>query len=358
MIRIGITHGDFNGVGYEVILKTLEEQYVCESFVPILYGSSKVAAFHRKTLELSNATIKNITTPEEASSGVINVINCISDDAKVEFGVSSTLAGEAAFLALDRCVSDYEKGLIQAIVTAPINKNNIQSDRFDFPGHTEYFEKRLGKGRSSLMILAHDCLKVALVTTHVPIDQVAPLITTHSVRSKIESFHNSLKFDFAIPTPKIAVLGLNPHAGDHGVIGSQDDQIISPAIKEAAAKGILCYGPYPADGFFGSGSFAGFDGVLAMYHDQGLIPFKLLAMEEGVNFTACLPVVRTSPAHGTAYDIAGEGIASESSFRAALFMALDVVKSRKQYREIHSNPLRKLYFEKGGDTDISSLISD
>lgn len=358
MIRIGITHGDINGVGYEVILKTLEESHIFESCIPIIYGSSKLAAFHRKTLESSNVSIKVIASPEEASTGVVNVINCVGDDVKVEFGISTPVAGAAAFASLDRCAKDYEEGKLSAIVTAPINKKNIQSEEFDFPGHTEYLEKRLGKGRKSLMILAHGNLRVALVTAHVPLRQVAQLITQEAVKQKIDAFNNSLRFDFGIPKPMIAVLGLNPHSGDHGVIGNEDDTVIAPAIKEMTAKGVLCFGPYPADGFFGSGNFAKFDGILSMYHDQGLTSFKLLAMEDGVNYTACLPIVRTSPAHGTAYDIAGQNKASESSFRAALFMAIDIVRSRRQYRDIHANPLRKQYFERGNDADVSALNMD
>ena len=357
MIRIGITHGDINGISYEVILKTLEEPHVFDVCIPIIYGSSKIAGFHRKALNINNVNIKVINSPDEAIPGAVNIVNCINEELKVEYGNSTAQAGEAAYAALERCTKDFSEGLIHAIVTGPINKNNIHSANFNFPGHTEYIEERLGKGRKSLMILAHERVKVALATAHVPISMVPSMITPELLTQKIETFNLSLKTDFSIQKPMIAVLGLNPHAGDGGVLGKEDMEIILPTIQELNKKGILCYGPYPADGFFGSGNFAKFDGILAMYHDQGLAPFKLLAMEDGVNITAGLPVVRTSPAHGTAYDIAGQGIASESSFRSALFMAIDVVNSRKQYKEMRANPLRKQFFERGSDADVSTLIS-
>ena len=270
-IRVGITQGDINGVGYEVILKTFSDPVMLELCTPIIYGSPKVAAYHRKSLDLPTNFIE-----------------------------------------------EYKEGMIDVIVTAPINKHTIQSEEFAFPGHTEYIEQKLGDGEKALMILMKDDFRVALVTGHIPVKEIAGSITKELIQEKLKIFNRSLKQDFAISAPRIAVLSLNPHAGDGGLLGTEEQEIIIPAINEMAAKGMLCYGPYPADGFMGSDNFTHFDGILAMYHDQGLAPFKALAMDEGVNYTAGLPVIRTSPAHGTAYDIAGKGIASEDSFRQAI----------------------------------------
>ena len=243
------------------------------------------------------------------------------------------------------------------IVTAPINKHTIQSEEFAFPGHTEYIEQKLGDGEKALMILMKDDFRVALVTGHIPVKEIAGSITKELIQEKLKIFNRSLKQDFAIGAPRIAVLSLNPHAGDGGLLGTEEQEIIIPAINEMVAKGILCYGPYPADGFVGSDNFTHFDGILAMYHDQGLAPFKALAMDEGVNYTAGLPVIRTSPAHGTAYDIAGKGIASEDSFRQAIYVAIDVFRNRQREKEAHANPLRKQYYEKRDDSDKLKLDS-
>ena len=267
----------------------------------------------------------------------------------------SAQAGEAAFLALEAATADLQAGLIDAIVTAPINKYTIQSDKFDFPGHTEYFEKKTGNGQKSLMILLNDLIRVALVTTHLPLSKVPSMITRENILEKLTIFNRSLHEDFRIEKPRIAVLSLNPHAGEDGLLGTEEKEIIIPTLKEAENQGILCFGPYAADGFFGSGHFAQFDGVLAMYHDQGLAPFKTLAMEDGVNFTAGLPIVRTSPAHGTAYDITGQNKASEESFRHALYLAIDVTNNRVQHAADHANPLRKQYFDKSGDREVLDL---
>ena len=245
--------------------------------------------------------------------------------------------------------------MIDVIVTAPINKHTIQSEGFSFPGHTEYIEERLGNGSKSLMILMKDDFRVALVTGHIPVCEIASSITKELIQDKLTIFHQSLKQDFGIGAPRIAVLALNPHAGDEGLLGTEEQEIIIPAIQEMAAKGMLCYGPYSADGFMGSGNFTHFDGVLAMYHDQGLAPFKALAMDEGVNYTAGLPVVRTSPAHGTAYDIAGKGLACEDSFRQAVYVAIDVFRNRQRDKAAHANPLRKQYYEKRDDSDKLKL---
>ena len=321
-IRVGITHGDINGVGYEVILKTFAEPEMMELCTPVVYGSPKVAAYHRKAMDIS-ANFSIINSAKEIQDGRLNVLNCTAEELKVELGKPTAEAGKAALDALERALSDYREGGIDVLVTAPINKHTIQSETFHFPGHTEYIEERVGDGNKSLMILMKNDFRVALVTGHV-----------------------------------IAVFSLNPHAGDNGLLGTEEQDVIIPAMEELKAKGIQCFGPYPADGFMGAGNFTHFDGIMAMYHDQGLAPFKALAMDEGVNYTAGLPIVRTSPAHGTAYDIAGQGVASEDSFRQAIYIAIDVFRNRCMEREISANPLRKQYYEKRDDSDKLKLDAE
>ena len=353
-IKIGITQGDINGVGYEVILKTFSEPGMLELCTPIIYGSPKVAAYHRKSLDLpTNFSIVN--SASEASDDRLSVVNCTDDEVKVEFAKADPEAGKAALGALEKAIEEYKAGLIDVIVTAPINKHTIQSEGFAFPGHTEYIEEKLGNGAKSLMILMKDDFRVALVTGHIPVSAIASTITKELIKEKITLFNRSLKFDFGIGAPRIAVLALNPHAGDEGLLGHEEQTIITPAIDEMVAQGVLCCGPYPADGFMGSGNYMHFDGVLAMYHDQGLAPFKALAMEQGVNYTAGLPVVRTSPAHGTAYDIVGKGVACEDSFRQAVYVAIDVFRNRLFEKAAHANPLRKQYYEKRDDSDKLKL---
>ena len=267
------------------------------------------------------------------------------------------ICGKAALAALERALADYREGLFDVLVTAPINKHTIQSDAFHFPGHTEYIEERVGEGQKALMILLKGDFRVALVTGHVPVRDIAGELTKELIMEKMEIFHRSLKKDFGIDNPRIAVFSLNPHAGDNGLLGTEEQEVIIPAMKEMIARGVQCFGPYPADGFMGSGNYTHFDGILAMYHDQGLAPFKALAMDEGVNFTAGLPIVRTSPAHGTAYDIAGKGIASEDSFRQAVYVAMDVFRNRAWEKEISARPLRKQYYEKRDDSDKLKLDS-
>ena len=343
-IRIGITQGDINGVGYEVILKAFADPVMLELCTPIIYGSPKVAAYHRKSLDLpTNFSIVN--SASEAAHNRLSVVNCTDDEVKVEFSKPDPEAGKAALGALEKAIEEFKEGLIDVIVT----------EGFSFPGHTEYIEERLGNGSKSLMILMKDDFRVALVTGHIPVREIASSITKELIQDKLTIFHQSLKQDFGIGAPRIAVLALNPHAGDEGLLGTEEQEIIIPAIQEMAAKGMLCYGPYPADGFMGSGNFTHFDGVLAMYHDQGLAPFKALAMDEGVNYTAGLPVVRTSPAHGTAYDIAGKGLACEDSFRQAVYVAIDVFRNRQRDKAAHANPLRKQYYEKRDDSDKLKL---
>ena len=353
-IKIGITQGDVNGIGYEVILKTFDEPEMLELCTPIIYGSPKIMTYHRKALNLETS-FSIINSASEAQHGRINVVNCNDDEVKVELGKPSKESGKAAFDALEKAMSEYKDNLYDVLVTAPIHKQMIQSEGFTFSGHTEYIEQSVGEGAKALMILASERLRVALVTSHIPVAKVASVITKELIEEKLRLFDTSLKADFRINDPRIAVLSLNPHAGDGGVIGTEEETIITPAIKEMNEQGILCYGPYPTDGFFGNGTFSRFDGVLAMYHDQGLTPFKVLAMDEGVNFTAGLPIVRTSPDHGTAFDIAGKGEASENSFRQAVYMAIDILRNRKSYAEATQNPLRKLYFEKRDDSDRLKL---
>ncbi|NDV58320.1 4-hydroxythreonine-4-phosphate dehydrogenase PdxA [Bacteroides sp. 519] len=353
-IRVGISQGDINGVGYEVILKTFADNAMLELCTPIIYGSPKVAAYHRKSLDLpTNFSI--INSASEASYNKLSIINCTGDEIKVEYSKPDVEAGKAALSALEKALEDYRAGLIDVLVTAPINKHTIQSESFSFPGHTEYIENAVGDGNKSLMILMKGDFRVALVTGHIPLKDVAPTVTKELIQEKIQIFHNTLRQDFGIGSPRIAILSLNPHAGDEGVIGMEEQEIIIPAIEEMVAQNILCYGPYPADGFMGSGNFTNFDGILAMYHDQGLVAFKTVAMEDGVNFTAGLPIVRTSPAHGTAYDIAGKGEASEDSFRQAIYVAIDVFRNRLRDAEAHKNPLRKQYYEKRDDSDKLKL---
>lgn len=339
-IIIGITHGDINGIGYEVILKTLADARMLETFIPVIYGSHKVAAYHRKNIDLQGFNLNVINSLEEVNPKRVNIINCVDDDIKVDLGVSTADAGKAALAALERATEDLKSGALQALVTAPINKKNIQSPTFHFPGHTEYLEEKFGTGSPALMMLVNDVMRVAVVTGHIPVSKISTELTEKLIVEKLTVFNESLKKDFSIGRPRIAVLGLNPHAGDNGVIGNEEQTVIIPAMKKAGSQGIICVGPYPSDGFFGSGNFDKFDGVLAMYHDQGLIPFKTVSMDTGVNFTAGLPVIRTSPDHGTAYDIAGKNLASEESFRQALYLAYDVYQSRINDAEIKANPLK------------------
>jgi len=347
-IRVAITQGDTNGVGYEVILKAFQDPAILELCTPIIYGSPKIAAYHKKALNLET-TFSIINKAEDARDGRLNLLACHDDETKVELGQPSAEAGQAAFRALDRAMADYRNGLYDVLVTAPINKATIQSPGFHFPGHTEYIETSLGDGKKALMILMNETLRVALVTTHLPIKDIAKAISKEAIIEKATIFHQALRRDFRISCPRIAVLSLNPHAGDNGLLGAEEKDIIKPAIEQLAEGGIQAFGPYAADGFFGSGSYNYFDGVLAMYHDQGLAPFKTIALDNGVNYTAGLPIVRTSPDHGTAYDIAGQGKADENSLRQAIYTAIDIWRNRQNYDEPLKNPLPKLFHEKRED---------
>lgn len=355
LIRVGITQGDTNGIGYEVILKALQNQQMTELFTPVVYGSAKTASYHRKALELQPVSMNVIRNSADIKDGVNNLVEVANEEVKVELGVSSEIAGRAAFDALERAVTDLKQGYIDVLVTAPINKKNIQSEQFTFPGHTEYLEASIGDGDKALMILFSDKIRVALVTTHVPVSRIGEYITKEAVLDKLFAFNRSLKSDFGIVRPRIAVLSLNPHAGDGGLLGKEEQEVIAPAIAEAVEKKVVAFGPYAADGFFGNEMYKHFDGVLAMYHDQGLAPFKTIAMESGVNFTAGLPYVRTSPDHGTGYDIAGKNEANEQSMREAIYAAIDIYRNRCNYAEMTQNPLRRMYFDKSGDKEVLDL---
>lgn len=338
-IVVGITHGDINSISYEVIIKALMDTRILDSFVPVVYGSPKVAAYHRKALNIENFNFNTIKSVEEAGAKRISIINCIDENIRVELGKSSEAAGEASLMALDVACQDLADGKIDVLVTGPFNKHNMQSGKFSFPGHTEFLESRFGS-KGALMFMVNDFFRIGVVTGHVSLLKVSEYITRDSVLNKIRIMNASLIEDFNIRKPRIAVFGLNPHAGDNGLLGDEEQTQITPAIEAAHEEGILAFGPFPADGFFGSGNFSKFDGILAMYHDQGLIPFKAMSPDGGVNYTAGLPIVRTSPAHGTAYDIAGKGEASADSFRKAIYLACDIYKNRNQHRELVSNPLK------------------
>lgn len=355
-IRVGITQGDINGIGYEVIIKSLTDPRMFELCTPIVYGSPKVAAYHKKVLNAETFNFYQVRSAVEADHSKVNIINCCDDNIRVELGKGSAAAGEASFQALEQAVADLKADLIDVLVTAPVNKENIQSEQFNFPGHTEYFAQHFDV-ENPLMLLVSDNLKVGVVTGHVPIKSVSDFITKDVIVSKLKVLHHSLVVDFACTNPRIAVLGLNPHAGDNGVIGNEENEIILPAIRKATELGITALGPYPADGFFGSGQYAKFDAILAMYHDQGLIPFKALTFDGGVNYTAGLPIVRTSPGHGTAFDIAGEDKASPDSFAQALYYAIDIYRNRSNYEEASSNPLQKYEIHANGESDHVDLTA-
>jgi 4-hydroxythreonine-4-phosphate dehydrogenase len=338
-IIAGISHGDINGIGYEVIIKALSDPMINEICTPVVYGSPKVAAYHRKALNINNFSFNNIRTPEEAHSKKANMINCLSDDIRVELGKSTPQGGEAALSSLERAVEDLKNGKIDVLITAPIDKHNIQSESFNFKGHTEYLKSK-GGSEDVLMFMIGESMRIGIATGHIPLSKVSEEITVDTLMHKLRLMNQSLILDFGIRKPRIAVLGLNPHAGDNSLLGSEEAEIISPAIEKSKKEGILTFGPFPADGFFGAGSFTKFDGILAMYHDQGLTPFKALTFDSGVNFTAGLPFVRTSPNHGTAFAIAGKGEASENSFRQAIYLACDIFRNRQINNELNRNPLR------------------
>ena len=338
-VRVAITQGDINGIGYEIIFKTLADPKVVELYTPVIYGSSKVAAYHRKALNIPNFSLNSTKSGEEAHSKRVNIVNCLDDNVRVELGKATEDGGQSAFVALQKAVDDLKNGHVDVLVTAPINKNATYSEDFNFPGHTEYLAEQFNS-KSHIMLMVSSKLKVGVVTGHVPLKDVPEQLTMEKVLDKIRVLDKTLKIDFTIRKPRIAVLGVNPHAGDEGLLGDEEINIIKPAIEVAREEGIMALGPYPADGLFGSGDVGRFDAVLAMYHDQGLAPFKSIAFSEGVNFTGGLPVVRTSPDHGTAFEIAGENKADESSFREAVYLAIDVFNRRNMHSEISADPLK------------------
>jgi len=339
LIKVGITHGDINGIGYEIIIKSFATSYLQELCIPVVYGASKVASYHKKAVDVKDFTFNLVKNAEQAKEKRVNIVNIYDDEVKIELGTSTEIAGKLAFLSLEQAVEDLKKHYIDVLVTAPINKNNIQSPQFTFPGHTEYLAQKFDK-KDYLMLMVADDLRIGTVTGHIPLKDVAASLDKDLILNKIQILNRSLIEDFGIRKPKIAVLGLNPHAGDCGLIGKEEQDIILPAINSAFDNNILAFGPFAADGFFSFSEFKKYDGIIAMYHDQGLIPFKTLAFESGVNFTAGLPVIRTSPAHGTAYDIAGKDIASSDSFKEAVLLALEIYKNRKEYKKINANPLK------------------
>lgn len=327
---IGISLGDYNGIGPEIILKALGSPRILKWCTPVIYGSKKVLDFYRQKLELKDWSIKIVDNLNQVQEGQSYLVKAWDDkDTVVEPGKVTPEAGKAAFDCLELAIKDLDRGLLSALVTAPINKHNIQSEEFSFPGHTEYLTERFD-AKSSLMMMVSDNLRMGVATGHLPLQEVSHALSAQLLQDKISLFLKSLKEDFSIDKPKLAVLGLNPHAGESGLLGKEELEIIQPVIDEFRSKGNLVFGPYPADGFFGKAQFKEFDGVLGMYHDQGLIPFKYIAFDTGVNFTAGLPIIRTSPDHGTAYDIAGKNEADPSSFMHAIFLALDLVKNRMQ----------------------------
>ncbi|TAF67679.1 MAG: 4-hydroxythreonine-4-phosphate dehydrogenase PdxA [Cytophagales bacterium] len=326
---IGITIGDPNGIGPEIILKSLAHNHILRLCTPVIYGSMKVLSKYRKLLNLDEWAIQQINSIEQINPKKTNLINTIGNkNIEIQPGTSTSEAGELAYSSILQAAKDLQTGHLHALVTAPINKNNIQNENFDFVGHTEFFAHFFQS--KTLMLLVAETLKVGLITTHLPLRHVAQHITADRLNEKIQILQKSLKQDFNIPKPKIAILGLNPHAGEEGLLGDEEQKTIRPVIIELKKKGILVFGPFPADGFFGSGEYKKYDAILAMYHDQGLVPFKTLAFDSGVNFTAGLPIIRTSPDHGTAYNIAGKGIADHTAMLEAIFKAIDIVKNRQE----------------------------
>jgi 4-hydroxythreonine-4-phosphate dehydrogenase len=339
-IRVGISIGDVNGIGPEVILKTFSDNRLLDFVTPVIYSSASLLSAHRKSLDLQALTHTNLEEGMEAKSKTLYIKKCWDKDPELNIGKETPEGGEYAIKSLRAATDDLASSKIDVLVTAPINKHNVQSSEFKFPGHTEFLAK-LSNVDKALMLMVADNLKVAVVSGHIPLKEVAKTLTKEKIVEAITQLNESLIKDFGISRPKIAVMGLNPHAGDNGVIGDEEKEIIIPAIAEAKGKGILAFGPYSADGFFGSSTYTHYDGILAMYHDQGLVPFKSLSFGNGVNYTAGLPIVRTSPDHGTGFDIAGKNEASESSFRNALYLSMDIYRNRNEHKEMTANPLQR-----------------
>ncbi len=346
-VRVGISVGDVNGIGVEVTMKALEDARILQDCTPIIYGSEKLFAESKKQFRMNNFNFSGIKSAAEARRKKINIVNVWEEDVEAKYGETSETGGKYAFLSLQAATEDLASGKIDVLVTAPISKEAMAKTGFQFPGHTEYLADMAGQDEA-LMLMVSSTMRVGLVTSHIALKDVSTSVTIDKVVDKINAFNASLKKDFGIQRPKIAVFGLNPHAGENGKMGEEERETIIPAINRAQNEGVLAYGPYPADGFFGSGSRSKFDGVLAMYHDQGLAAFKALAFDEGVNFTAGLPIIRTSPDHGTAFDIAGENKASGDSMRQAIYLAMDVFRNHKFEKEITANVLVSQPKEKRG----------
>ncbi|WP_026913751.1 4-hydroxythreonine-4-phosphate dehydrogenase PdxA [Christiangramia portivictoriae] len=338
MIKLGISIGDLNGIGSEIVLKTFDDARMLEFCTPIIFASSKIINFLKKHYKLS-LNFQGIDDPSKAIDGKINVVNVWKENVNIRFGEESNEIGSFAFKSLAAATSALKQDKIDVLVTAPINKSTIQSDDFKFPGHTDYLARELGG--ESLMFMITDNLKVGLLTDHVALKDIASVITPELIVSKINTISKTLKQDFRVQKPKIAVLGINPHSGDNGVIGKEDEETLKPTIQKLRDKGQLVFGPYSADSFFGSKNYKNFDAVVASYHDQGLIPFKTLSFGRGVNFTAGLNKVRTSPDHGTGFDIAGKNEANINSFKEAVFKGIEIFKAREEYRQLTENPLKK-----------------
>jgi 4-hydroxythreonine-4-phosphate dehydrogenase len=341
---LGISIGDINGIGLEVILKALSHKRILELCVPVVYGSSKVVSYHKNITALDDLFFQGQRNAERLAYDKVNVVNCWNENVNITLGKPADLGGKYAQISLEAAVHDLQLGLIDALVTAPIHKKSMQLAGFEHVGHSEYLTKEF-KAAGSLMLLASDSLKVGVVTAHLPLKDVADAITKEAIVSKLNILNKSLKIDFGYERPNIAVLGLNPHAGEEGMLGHEEEKVIRPAVIECKKKGMMVFGPYAADGFFGSGRFNKFDAVLAMYHDQGLIPFKALTFGSGVNFTAGLSCIRTSPDHGTAFDLAGKNEADPSSFLQSMFLAIDIYRNRKEYAELKRNAVKKVETE-------------
>jgi 4-hydroxythreonine-4-phosphate dehydrogenase len=338
---IGFTSGDINGIGIELIIKTLGDTRILDQCTPVVFASNKCINFYRKSMPDINFSYQSVKDFSRINHKQLNIFNCWDEEVPISAGQLNETGGHYARISLQHAVDALKEGLIQGLVTAPLHKKNIQSPEFNFTGHTPYLKHAFGLNDVVMLMVASN-LRVALVTEHVPVKDIAAHISKENILSKLFIINESLKRDFGIEKPKIAVLGLNPHAGDEGLVGNEEQTIIKPSIKEAKDKGVLAFGPFSADAFFARAQYQQFDAVLAMYHDQGLIPFKSLAIGEGVNYTAGMPAIRTSPDHGTAFDIAGKGKADASSFLAALFECIDIIKRRADYDESRRNPLRKM----------------
>lgn len=337
-VKVGISIGDINGIGPEVVMKALSDARMLVDCTPVIYASSKIISYHKKANRVREFNFTPIEDAKDAKRKKINLISLTKEELKFDLGKPTEISGQFALNSLDAATKDLAEGKIDVLVTAPISKEAMNKTEFPFPGHTEYLADMSGE-EDALMLMVSDNLRVGLVTTHIPLHEVSSTITKEKIAEKLKAFNSSLQKDFGIKKPKIAVLGLNPHAGENGKMGNEENDVVRPAINEVYENGVLAFGPYPADGFFGSSSRSQFDGVLAMYHDQGLTGFKALAFDEGINYTAGLPIVRTSPDHGTAYDIAGKGKASAVSMRNSIYLAIDVFRNRKIEKEIIENPL-------------------